>query len=501
MTAVRANWQRNAIFLLIAAYAVVLTLHAGLSRFNLDEWGDMAENFAWGELWQWGYFKHPPFFGWAVASWFAIFPHNDWFYYAFSSLNNSVALLLLWRVSTRYGNSNFQLFVIAAAILMQPFSFQAIKYNANTAMTPLWAAMILFYLRGLENKRWYDALALGIVTGLAMLAKYYSVVLVLALLLHGVFNREARTLLFSWLGALVAVSSLAVFAPHVIWLFHNEFRPIIYALSQGDGQFMDGVVDVGKFIGGVVIYLLPALLLAGVLRSRNDGYGLVWLDRVRALRNTTEGTALLAAGWLSLVITIVLALAASADLSIVWAIPAFVPLVIIVASLLPDDLLARNVHRVLYVMGIFFLGLIVSAPIYKYSIRGTTAKFLAVPAKELTLVLDDYWHKYGGGKSGFVLAGQPFLANSASFYSVYSPITLEDNSLDVVKGYMDKASLAARGAIVICDEGDVVCGEIATELTDKRTDAINVHFSVTGYDEKRQWFYQATILPPVTPAK
>jgi len=70
-----------------------------------------------------------------------------------------------------------------------------------------------------------------------------------------------------------------------------------------------------------------------------------------------------------------------------------------------------------------------------------------------------------------------------------------------VKGYLDKASLTERGAIVICNEGEADCVEIASELTDKRTDAITTHFSVTGYDGKRQWFYQATILPPVTQAK
>lgn len=495
------SWQRNATAAIIIVFAVVLTLHAGLSRLNLDEWGDMAENFAWGQLWQWGYFKHPPFFGWAVAAWFAVFPRGDWSYYAFSSLNNTVALFLLWRIAARFGNANFQLFVIAAAVLMQPFSFQAIKYNANTAMTPLWAAMILFYLRGLEHRRRYDAVLLGLFTGLAMLAKYYSIVLVLALFLHALFDRQARAILLSGFGAIVAAVSILVFLPHTFWLFRNDFMPIMYALSQGDGKFMDAVIDLGKFVGGVLIYVFPPFALAALMRYRGDGYPLFWLDRVRALRDTVEGRALLSAGLLSLLITIVLAFAAQADLSIVWALPVFVPLVVIIASFLPDDLLARNVKRVFYVLGVYFVALVVSAPIYKESIRSTTAKELATPARQVTDVLDRYWEKYGDGQKGVVIAGDHFLSDSYVFYSRYAPMKLENNSLEAAKDYLDAEGLKRRGLIVICKDSDTDCQGVSASFLEGRDDALSIHFSVTGYDGTRQWPYQVTILKPVADAK
>lgn len=499
--AVNENWQRNATAAIIVIFAIVLTLHAGLSRLNLDEWGDMAENFAWGELWQWGYYKHPPFFGWAVAAWFSVFPREDWFYYLFSSLNNTVALIVLWRIAKRFGNANFQLFVIAAAILMQPFSFQAVKYNANAAMTPLWAGMILFYLRGLEKQRWMDALVLGILTGLSMLAKYYSAVIVLALFLHAVFDREARGILLSAFGAIVAAISILVFLPHVYWLFHNDFAPIIYALSQGDGSFTDSLIYFVNFSGGVVIYLLPEIALAFLMRSRNDGYPVIWLERMKALRSSVQGRALLSAGFLSIAITIVLSFAASADLSIVWALPVFVPMAVIVATLLPDDLLQRNVIRVFYVLGIFFVGLIVSAPFIKAQNRTTTAKELATPARQVAAALDNYWKTYGDAKMGYVIAGDHFLSDSITFYSVYRPIKLENSSLESAKGYLDADQIKTRGLIFICKVSDDGCRVQAAAFSAGRSDAIKIDFSVTGYDGVRQWPYWALILKPVDVVK
>lgn len=490
------DWQTKMIFVTIAVFTVVLTLHADWSRFNLDEWGDMVENYAWGALWQWGYFKHPPFFAWATAAWFSIMPHTDFAYYVFASLNVTVTLLILWRIAKRYGNADFQLFVILCAVVIPPFTFQAIKYNANAAMTPVWAAAFLFYLRGLERQRWYDAVALGASVGIAMLTKYHSAVLVLALMIHALADRQARPILFSLFGLVTALVSMAVFAGHAIWLFGNDFLPIVYAQDQGDGLMADLLTSFVLFLVGLVGYLIPALLLALLMRAKGDGYPALWLGRIGALRETVEGRALLAFGILPTLITIVLAFTVSADLSVVWILPLYTPLLLLVGLLLPQDLLAKRLPRAVAAVGVVFVLMLVSAPLYRESVRAEDIRNMTVPVRGMSAVLDGYWAEDGKGAHGPVMAGEPLLANGMSFYSRFSPITLEANSLDISKSYLDKAEIDRRGLMIACRQSDGGCRSLADSLTEGRQDIVRKSFIVEGFDGVRQWPFEVTIAPP-----
>lgn len=491
----RRNRQTLAILAIIATFSVTLTLHAALSRFNLDEWGDMAENYAWGVLWQWGYSKHPPLFGWLTAAWFSVMPNTDLFYYVFSSLNVAVALLCLWRIAARYGDGNYQLFVVILAVLIPPFSFQAIKYNANSAMTPIWAAAFLFYLRGLERQRVIDALMLGLLAGAAMLAKYYSVILVLTLLVHALLDPRARLILFSRFGLVTLVSSLAAFAGHLLWLLGNDFMPVTYAAHQGDGAFVDFVASLLFYLAGTAVYLLPALGLAIIMRSPKDGYPLIWSRRLGGLRQTIEGRALLAFAVLPTILTVLLGLAAGAELSIVWALPLFTPLVLVVGLLLPPDLLARHMRRALVIVTIYGVALLVSAPIYRESVRGGDRFNLTVPLAAMSAALDRYWEQDGGGGRGPVIAGEPVLANAMSFYSRHDAIILEENSLDVARDYLPVSEVDRRGMIVICRAVDVSCAELGKSLLAGRQ-AVAHAFDITGFDGERQWGFATWIAPP-----
>ena len=43
---------------------------------------DVAEAFAWGQKFQFGYGKHPPLAGWVAGLWFNVFPVTNWATYA-----------------------------------------------------------------------------------------------------------------------------------------------------------------------------------------------------------------------------------------------------------------------------------------------------------------------------------------------------------------------------------------------------------------------------------
>ncbi|THF52186.1 glycosyltransferase family 39 protein [Allorhizobium terrae] len=490
------QYGQRAILLFIGAFFVALTLHATLSRVNLDGFGDMAENYAWGVLWQWGYFKHPPFFGWLVAGWFSIFPKTDVFYFIFSALNAAVTLLFMWRIAARFGSKNYQLFVVLAAVVVPALSFQTIKYNANTAMTPIWAAIFLFYLRGLERQRLIDAVVLGLLATAAMMTKYYSAVLLVTLLIHAIVDAEARKILMSKFGAVAAAVSILAFLPHFIWLVHNDFSPIIYADEQGEGGIKTFILALFKFLLGVVGYMLPALGLAGLTRRPGDGYPLFWLASLTELRQTVEGRALLYFGGLTIPVTIIFAALAGADLSVVWAIPVFLSLVILLGKLVPPQALELRLSSALLMALAYLVVIVAIAPLLKGQLTDRGGYSKTMPLQQMSAVLDEYWDKYAAGSDNFVIGGEPLLANSYNFYSHHKAITLEDNSFEVSKGYLDRQAFDKRGFVLICQQDDRSCLEMVNRLRGSRSDTFVVDFNLPDFRGAKTWQFRAVLASP-----
>ncbi len=85
--------QSRAIILLLVLHVALWTLTQALATTNLDRYGDMLENYAWGQVLEWGSFKHPPLFAWVTGLWFKLFPQIDFFYHLMAYFNVALGLL------------------------------------------------------------------------------------------------------------------------------------------------------------------------------------------------------------------------------------------------------------------------------------------------------------------------------------------------------------------------------------------------------------------------
>ena len=485
------------IWVAVIAFVLALTIHADVSRANLDRHGDMVENYAWGTLWQWGYYKHPPFFAWLTAAWFEIFPKIDANYFLFSAVNAGVALLAVWRIAARYGDGKMQLLAVYCAAVIPPVAFLAIKYNANSAMTPIWAWLFVFYLRGIEKRKLADAVMLGLLSGIAMLTKYHSAVILATLLAHAAWDKETRSVLLSLFGAVTLGVFLVIMAPHAYWLFNNEFLPFVYAASQGDGLWADVFFSIGKFLVALPLYGVPALLIA--LLMHHDPKLLRWptyLAGLRRLTHSVKGRALLAVCVGPTVLTVLLGIAAAADLSAGWGIPFFPPLAVLVAYLVPDALRHRNMHRANIAFAIYLAAMVAIAPILGRMERDVDISNQDVPIANLAHAMDDIWSRQGDARPGFYVAGEVFLANGMSFYSKYAPVIVEGNSLDYSKGYMSRTDLLRRGGMAACLKSDTLCQDEVRRIMPATVSPEPL--VVKGLNGVSDWNFVVWVLPPST---
>ncbi len=128
-------------------------------------------------------------------------------------------------------------------------------------MLPLWALTFLFYLRLIERRSVLDACFLGLFAGLAILAKYHSIVLLLAIAAHMLVDREVRPIFVTRLPWIVALVGALVLAPHFLWMIANDFITVRYASEQGSGNWMDTLRYAARFPVAMLLYTLPIFLL------------------------------------------------------------------------------------------------------------------------------------------------------------------------------------------------------------------------------------------------
>lgn len=436
-------------YALLFAIFVFWALYGQWSQYNLDHFGDMLENYGWGLRWQFGNDKHPPLFGWITAAWFEVFPRSDIAYRFLASANIAVSYLVMLHIAKRFVNSRQIVVALAIALSLPLLGFGALCYNANSAMLPFWALAFLAYLRILERGKPADALLLGLWAALAMLAKYYSAVLLLALLIHSLADPSARRL---W-RSLLPVGAGAVFAivltPHVIWLVHNDFMPITFAVAgQGDRTVSNVLSSQVEFLVAQILYILPGYGVAALHRRWRDGQPVFDRRQVSTLTETASGRALLSVGLLPIPLAMLLGLVAWAPLTGNWSLPYFIFVPILIVLQLPLPLVDRHPRTApAFIIG-FMACLLALSPVVRSIVLAEGRANADVPVEEIIHLADQRWFEMAGTPLMYV-DGDRVLAFGATFYSRFNPQAFNGNAIR--RGdWITRSDITEHGYMILC---------------------------------------------------
>src|SRR6202051_4203949 len=84
-----------------AAHTVLWTIILIYLKAAQDIHMDVAEAFAWGQKFQWGYGKHPPLSCGVAGFWFQFFPGEGWATYALAMATLGCGLVITWLIALR----------------------------------------------------------------------------------------------------------------------------------------------------------------------------------------------------------------------------------------------------------------------------------------------------------------------------------------------------------------------------------------------------------------
>jgi 4-amino-4-deoxy-L-arabinose transferase-like glycosyltransferase len=266
--AARASDPRASLWLVIGfatAHAVLWTFILINLKAAQDVHMDVAEAFAWGQKFQFGYGKHPPLAGWVAGLWFKIFPVADWATYALAMVTLGCGLVICWLISLRVVDRRRAFLVVVMLALYPIFNFKGFKYNPDLLQLVTLPLVVLAYLDAFEKRTARSGLWLGLAGALALMTKYWVLTMIGAIGLAALIHPDRLKFLRSpapW----VAIATLAIaMIPHLMWLKEVDFVPLTYAGDvYGLSSRAKNVQLVFGYIGHNLALLAVPIALAAV---------------------------------------------------------------------------------------------------------------------------------------------------------------------------------------------------------------------------------------------
>jgi 4-amino-4-deoxy-L-arabinose transferase-like glycosyltransferase len=315
--------ERTAVVCIIG-FVAVWTLYAVIAKGSQDVHQDVGELVGWSREPGLGY-NHPPLATWIVTLWFTVFPRADWAAHLLATTNAGVTLWICWKLFGDWLDETKRVVALAMLALVPLYTFQALVYNANSVMMPVWAAATLFFLRAWRDRRPADAALAGACAGASMLAKYWSVNLVIALVLAPLLTPGRWRFLRSAVPWIAAGAGLLVLAPHLAWIASGGSSTFDFA-QDTLGVGASAVPKSARYVLGAVAYVAAPIVIMVLLWPSGSAV------RDMLLPEAPERRLMLLVLVVALVLPAVVNLARPVRLTPIWTIPNW--------SLLPVVLLA-----------------------------------------------------------------------------------------------------------------------------------------------------------------
>jgi Dolichyl-phosphate-mannose-protein mannosyltransferase len=477
------RWRRTTL-LLVLAFAAAWMLYGVIAKSSQDLNADMAEMVIWAREPALGYPKHPPLL--ALADWtfmlLAVTTVSAGIYLA-------TELCALWLEGEKRAAVPFLLAVV-------PFyTFFGLKFDQNSALIPLWALTLWAFMRSLETRRAGWAVLTGLAAAAAMMTKYWSVFLLVALALTTLLDRRRVAYWRSTAPWITAGVFIVAMLPHAIWLVQNGFPPLRWvATRRSANSIMDYLDSLTEYSAGTFGYAATALAFGFVLfRPTRAAIRDSWF----AIEPVRRPATLLF--WTPLLLPVVVAMLTKTNLLSLWNEPALnlMPVMMLASPLVLVPRIA--VRRLAAIVTMLTLLIVAASPLVALTILKAGVENDAAYARLAGEAAEREWHETSNAPLRLI-AGPFTLASSAAFYLTDKPSTLADFS-SYLSPWASAARIARDGVAVICpaDDGGCLAGMqalVGAGPTGRRTEVtLTRHWlGLTGGSKS---FVVATIPPRI----
>jgi 4-amino-4-deoxy-L-arabinose transferase-like glycosyltransferase len=450
------NWLQRFVYAFIFLHVLLWTLVPALVRLNLPL--DAMEGTTWGRQLEWGYDKNPFLNGWLTELAVTLGGKSGWMVYLFGQLSVALCLWAVWKIGKKILPPVYAFLAILLLETNPGFNVSAINFNDNTLEVGLWAAAAWFFYQALKTERLRYWCWLGVFAGFGMMAKYYTALLLLSMLIFLLWDKQQRQCFakagFYWALAIFAI----IIAPHVIWLFSHQFITVAYAFRRGDvvAAWSNHIVYAWHFAWRQLLTIIPAIVLAGILLIGRRPL----FVQPRLTLAQFDKRFLWCIGLGPLFITLLLSMLLGMRLYAGWGQPLLWSSTLILFAVLQPRI---TLPRFYFFNGVFLILLLTAVALFARShLRADDTASSIFPGQKIATVLTQEWHDRYHTPLRYV-AGSRWLAGNVSFYSNDRPAVYIDWD-PRVSFWIDMKKLNHDGAIFLWDiteEDGVLPSEVA----------------------------------------
>lgn len=441
--------QHRSAAALIVIYVLLWWAYAVVAKSSQGIHFDMAEQYAWSLHPAFGYAKHPPFAAWLLTAWFAVFPRADWAFYLIAIAIVGVGLWFIWLIIARMVEGGEKRAMALMFLTFAPiFNFQPLKYNPNAVLIPVWAAACWLFLRSLQERTLVWGVLAGVGAGIAMLTKYWSIFLIVAMIVAALADPRRRLYLRSPAPWAAIVAGTIVLAPNIASLWTYDFQPFAYATGVHAARTVIGALNTAfGYLSGV--FYLAGSFVALALAARPDAKA--WRDMLWP--HETERRLMATVTLVALLLPVAVALAMEVEVRPLWTMPCWAMLPAMLLSAPRVTVTRRAATTVVAVAyGIAVLMLAVS-PVVALVVFKQGVAHSAIYEKEIAHTVDRLWTY---GRPLRYVTGSEDLAWACTFYCADRPDAVPGLSFQQAP-WIDRADMMRRGYVALCETEDWRC--------------------------------------------
>ncbi|MFC7292171.1 ArnT family glycosyltransferase [Hirschia litorea] len=219
---------------IIAALVCVRLISVLLSPLNLGP--DEAQYWRWSTHLDWGYYSKPPLIAWMISLTTSIFGHGEWAIRLYAPIGHGFAAFFIFLLGKKAFDIRTGAWASAIYLLMPGVSLSSGVISTDGLLLPCWTAAItlLWYQR--DDTTWLKSVGMGVAIGLAFLAKYAAIYILVGFALAALMDAKTRRALFSLKGLVALVSFLAVISPNIIWNASHNFATLGHTADNANWE-------------------------------------------------------------------------------------------------------------------------------------------------------------------------------------------------------------------------------------------------------------------------
>lgn len=221
---------------------------------------DAVEAIVWGRQMQWGQMKSPPLSGYLAYAAFWLSGNHDWSLYLIDQLTVCCGIFFVYKLGREFFDESGAAIGAMLIYFLIYYMPPALKFCSHSTQYAFMPAMTYFFYRAYCRNHWGDWIGLAIFSALAMLGKYSAGQLLLAFAIMMICTAQGRKLFASIKPYVAVIVFLLLLAPHIVWLFQNDFLPLLH-LENRTGSKIEWYEPLLK----LAIFVYPYATLAALL--------------------------------------------------------------------------------------------------------------------------------------------------------------------------------------------------------------------------------------------